>query len=85
MACALPVVGNVSVHQLTDGAPGRAGVPEGMVELDRRRTVLSSHEQQIGDDTERFRAAEAEEPTLLGDGGTRASSGCARSMPRRRA
>jgi hypothetical protein len=80
----LPTVGNVSVHQVTDGAPGRAGVPEGIVELNRR-TVLSSHEQQIGDDTERSRAAEAEEPALLDDGGTRASSGCASSMPRRRA
>jgi hypothetical protein len=85
MACALPTVGNASVHQLTDGAPGRAGVPEGMVELNRRRTVLSSHEQQIGDDIERFRAAEAEEPALLDAGGTRGSPGCARSVPRRRA
>ncbi len=85
MACALPTVGNASVHQLTDGAPGRAGVPEGMVELNRRRTVLSSHEQQIGDDIERSRAAEAVEPALLDDGGTRGSPGCARSMPRRRA
>jgi len=56
-----------------------------MVGLNRRRTVLSRHEQQVGDDTERSRAAEAEEPALLDDGGTRASSGCASSMPRRRA
>lgn len=38
------------MHQLTDGVPGGAGVPEGMVGLSRRWTVLSSHERQIWDD-----------------------------------
>ncbi len=45
------------MYQLSDDVPGRAGVPEGMVEPSRRWTVLSTQERRIREEPKWFFAA----------------------------